>query len=257
MGRPVLSVENGELFGLWEVIGNTPIIKDGHSFVKVRCTYCGNEEYKTTSDLRRRKSLGCKRCMGLRKQLPININDKFGKWTVISKPLPNIRVNTAVYKCLCECGNFSYLSSYELRSGKSTQCKRCGHKQAHEKHSLEYNVGDLTQTKYCKIRKGALARNIEFNISMEYLWNIYLLQNKTCVITGDKLPDINKASLDRLDSTKGYIEKNVQWVTNQANLSKHTMSMSELYNFCEKVLNHANQQPSTSLTTCEGSETNS
>ena len=35
------------------------------------------------------------------------------------------------------------------------------------------------------------------------------------------------------------------------------MSMDELYKFCQKVLNHANQQPSIGLTTNEGSETNS
>lgn len=33
--------------------------------------------------------------------------------------------------------------------------------------------------------------------------------------------------------------------------------MNELYEFCKKVLNHANQQPSIGLTTNEGSETNS
>lgn len=60
-----------------------------------------------------------------------------------------------------------------------------------------------------------------------------------------------------IDSTKGYIEGNVQWVTTQANRCKHILSMSELYEFAQKVLNHANQQPSTPLTKCEGSETNS
>lgn len=35
------------------------------------------------------------------------------------------------------------------------------------------------------------------------------------------------------------------------------MTMEQLYEFCNKVINHANQQPSASLTTCEGSETNS
>ena len=32
--------------------------------------------------------------------------------------------------------------------------------------------------------------------------------------------------------------------------------MEQLYDVCRKVLNHANQQPSTPLTKCEGSETN-
>ena len=64
------------------------------------------------------------------------------------------------------------------------------------------------------------------------------------------------ASIDRIDNSKGYVEGNVQWVTYQANVSKHVMSMNELYEFCKKVLNYANQQPSQPLTKLEGSETN-
>lgn len=43
----------------------------------------------------------------------------------------------------------------------------------------------------------------------------------------------------------------------QRNVKVQLLSMSELYEFAQKVLNHANQQPSTPLTKCEGSETNS
>lgn len=82
-------------------------------------------------------------------------------------------------------------------------------------------------------------------------------QNHICAITGDIISSIDEASLDRIDSSKGYTEDNVQWVTIQANLSKHTMTMEELKLFCRKVLNHANQQPSQPLTKLEGSETNS
>ena len=77
-----------------------------------------------------------------------------------------------------------------------------------------------------------------------------------CAITGKHFDSIDDASLDRIDSTKGYIEGNVQWTTYQANVSKHTMTMDELYQFCKDVLNHANQQPSQPLTKLEGSETN-
>ena len=35
------------------------------------------------------------------------------------------------------------------------------------------------------------------------------------------------------------------------------MSMDQLYEFCRKVLNHANQQPSLDSNILEGSETNS
>jgi len=96
---------------------------------------------------------------------------------------------------------------------------------------------------------------IVVTITPEYLKEIYEKQNHRCAITGDYLPDIRKASVDRIDSTKPYEKGNIQIVTKQANISKHIMTMKQLYEFCKKVLNHANQQPSRPLTKLEGSET--
>lgn len=89
------------------------------------------------------------------------------------------------------------------------------------------------------------------------MWNLFVRQKQICAITGDYIEHLKDASLDRIDSSKGYTKDNVQWVTYQANVSKHIMTMPELYNFCKKVLNHANQQPSIPLKKYEGSETNS
>ena len=118
-------------------------------------------------------------------------------------------------------------------------------------------VGELTLSKFNRIKSKSMIRKIEFNLTIEYLWNLYITQNRKCAITGDELPNILEASLDRIDSYKGYKEGNVQWVTVQANKCKHILSMSELYEFAKKVLDHANQQPSQPLTKLEGSETNS
>ena len=85
---------------------------------------------------------------------------------------------------------------------------------------------------------------------------LFIFQNQICAITGDYISSIEDASLDRIDSSIGYIKNNIQWVTYQANVSKHIMSMNELYNFCTKVLNHANQQGSQPLKKLEPSETN-
>ena len=108
-----------------------------------------------------------------------------------------------------------------------------------------------------KIQRNANSRKIEFSLTSDYLINLWEIQKGLCAITGDPLISIKDASLDRINSSIGYVKGNVQWVTSRANISKHTMSMSELFDFCNKVLNHANQQPSQSLTTLEGSETNS
>ena len=72
------------------------------------------------------------------------------------------------------------------------------------------------------------------------------LLKQLCAITGDFIEHIKDASLDRIDSSLPYTEGNVQWTTIQANRSKHIMSMKELVEFCSKVLNHVNQQPSQS-----------
>ena len=256
MGRPALKVEKNEVFGMFRVINNMPIIKGGHSFVEVECMHCGNRIIKCVSDLKARRSTACKQCLGKRKQIPIKIGGQYGKWTVISGGLYGIRKNSVVYKCQCSCGNTSTLSSYELRSGKSTQCKQCGHKQAMQHNAMQRNAGNLTVSKYSRLKRIAETRKHVFLVEMQYLWHLYLSQNKQCAITGDYIEDINKASLDRIDSSIRYVVGNVQWVTKQANLSKHVMTLKELYDFCKKVLDHANQQPSTPLTKSEGSETN-
>ena len=137
-------------------------------------------------------------------------------------------------------------------------CHTCAGATRKEAFTLKNGrIGELTLSRYSKLQRSANTRNIAFKVSMEYLWNLFESQKHMCAITGDYIEHLKDASLDRIDSTKGYIEGNVQWVTYQANVSKHIMSMEQLYSFCRKVLNHANQQPSTPLTKCEGSETNS
>lgn len=156
------------------------------------------------------------------KKLNCKLGDTFGSWTVIDDNT-FIKSGHTYVKVQCKCGK----------------------------------IGELTLTRFTKLQCSAERRNIEFLVSLEYLSNLYESQNHICAITGRHIDSIDEASLDRIDSSKGYIEGNIQWTTYQANVSKHTMTMEELYQFCKDVLNHANQQPSQPLTKLEGSETNS
>ena len=144
-----------------------------------------------------------------------------------------------------------------LYKDKEFSCKKCSQKlRARRTTFINGRVGDLTLTEHTRLRRSAEKRGYTFEVSIEYLWNLFQEQKQICAITGDYIPNIKEASLDRIDSSKGYIEGNVQWVTYQSNLSKHVMTMGQLYEFCRKVLNHANQQPSQPLTKLKGSETN-
>ena len=218
---------------------------------------CGKEDYRCLSDLNNGRATGCKSCKARERSRGIKIGDTYKSWTVIGGPTTS-SYQSIRWLCQCKCGNQRWIQGNELTNpNRCFECHACAGKTRKEAFTLKNGrVGELTLTRYKKLQKSAEIRGIPFEVSIEYLWNLFELQQHQCAITGDTINHLKDASLDRIDSVKGYIVGNVQWTTIQANLSKHTLSMQQLYDFCKKVLNHANQQPSTGLTTCEGSETN-
>ena len=248
-------VKNGQKFGRWTVIDDTIIIKNTHRYVKCKCE-CGTEKLVQSADLVRGRTKSCKHCVALDRRILIPTGTKLKNWTITGITKIS-KAQNLLYDVKCDCGNHRWMTASEFYNNKkSYMCQKCAGILRGEKIHLEDSYEELYQAKYTKMKKQAEKRHHDFLLTKEYLWNLYIQQNKKCAITGDELPILSKASLDRIDSSKGYIEGNVQWVTKQANLSKHIMSMKELYEFCKKVLNHANQQPSQGLTTLEGSETN-
>ena len=98
------------------------------------------------------------------------------------------------------------------------------------------------------IKRGADLRNIEYSLTTEYLWKLFLEQNKKCKLSGIDIcfpPSGNvehrslmTASLDRIDSSKGYIEGNVQWVHKHINLMKNVFSNEYFIEMCKQVVNN-------------------
>lgn len=244
-----LKCEIGEKFGYWEIIDNNPIIKSGHTYVKVRCR-CGKEDIKCLSDLKNGRTTGCRSCKARERSRKIKIGDKYKHWTVIGGP------KTSAYNCIewlvqCDCKKSTrWIQGNELTNpDKCFECQKCAAKRrGNIQAESNGKIGDLTLTRFTKLKKSAEVRNIYFNLTIQFLWELFEKQKHICAITGDIINSIEDASLDRIDSSKGYTEDNVQWVTYQANISKHVMTMKQLYEFCKKVLNHANQQPSLQLT---------
>lgn len=251
-----LKLKIGDKFGEWAVINTNRFSKNGHVYVQCQCS-CGTIKDVASTALIRGKTSSCKSCAARRKTVKFNIGDKFKHWTVLEGPI--YKNSTAYYKVKCDCGTEAYKLPVELMyKDRDFQCEKCCQKERAFNTTLKNGrVEDLTLTEHTRLRRSAEKRGYVFEVTIEYLWNLFQEQKQMCAITGEYIPTIKEASLDRIDNSKGYVEGNVQWVTYQANVSKHTMSMNELYEFCKKVLNYANQQPSVSLTTDEGSETNS
>jgi len=84
----------------------------------------------------------------------------------------------------------------------------------------------------------------KFNITPQYIWELYLKQNKKCALTGldirfprrgEKADRDGTVSIDRIDNTKGYIRGNIQLVTIRINLMKHVSTQEKFIEMCNRV----------------------
>lgn len=106
--------------------------------------------------------------------------------------------------------------------------------------------GEISSSKWGGYKKSAKERGLSFNIDMEYAWNIFVKQGRKCALSGVTLTFPTRqskqssatASLDRIDSSKGYIEGNVQWVHKDVNFMKRCISNEQFIEFCFNVVKH-------------------
>jgi len=80
-------------------------------------------------------------------------------------------------------------------------------------------------------------RHLELGVTIEDMDGLFTSQLHKCAFTGVELTfDPSTASLDRVDSSKGYVPGNVQWVHKTINIMKSTMSSAELVEWCRRVV---------------------
>lgn len=178
-------------------------------------------------------------------------------WTILESIKKNKRT---YYKVQCNCGYIGERRKDWVDSKRTIMCKSCSAKRTASIYGMPSSfkgIGGVSKTHYSAIKTGAHRRNIDFNVSIEFLWNLYLKQNKQCALTGVDITlvpkiknsnvnwDIINASLDRIDSSKGYEEDNVQWVHKEINRFKNKYNMIDFLTMCSLVVHHVNPDPST------------
>jgi hypothetical protein len=182
----------------------------------------------------------------------------FGKLRILhyvgSKPVGQKK--RRFYLAQCECGVQTEILGDSVRSGL---CKSCGClRKKHGADSPKWTgYGDISGMLWADIsgqaNKGKPGRNtyarrkgIEFSITIEQAWNLFLKQNRRCALSGVELTfgelrgrRISRtASLDRIDSTKGYVMGNIQWIHKTLNLMKQSLSQETFVEFCIQVADH-------------------
>jgi len=100
---------------------------------------------------------------------------------------------------------------------------------------------EISGEQWGKIKRSADKRNLDFLITKEEVWELYLKQNKKCALSG---LDINwggnhhsnrTASIDRIDNNKGYTLDNIQLVHKEINMMRWKLSIEEFKNICNII----------------------
>lgn len=224
-------------------------------YVKCDCE-CGNTRYMSSEGIRKGRliSCGCEVQIRATKAIKelynpnkhnIQIGDIFGKWTVIDLPFLSIEKKDNICLCRCSCADKTekLVDTYSLVTGDSKSCgsPECRNKKGSNHHNWK-GVGEISGTHIAGIKRHARDRNIQYVVSDEYIWQKFLSQNRKCALTGKLLifattwdDYAQTASLDRIDSSKGYIEGNIEWVHKDVNMMKIDYSKEEFIQICNAV----------------------
>lgn len=96
----------------------------------------------------------------------------------------------------------------------------------------------LSRQKYQAVKDGK-----SYDIDLPYAWQIINQQGWKCALSGTPFVAAggytpNQPSLDRIDSSKGYVHGNVQFVTLRINLAKKNMSDADFISMCKQVASY-------------------
>ena len=145
--------------------------------------------------------------------------------------------------CKCDCGKEKRVQAVHLKSGHTQSCGCAWYEFGKTRISWK-GCGDMPSAHFKRILNGAKKRKIPFNINIKYVWDLYLKQNKKCALSGLPLDfsygrnchHKGTASLDRIDSTKGYVKNNVQWVHKDINWMKQDYSNDYFIQMCKLIV---------------------
>lgn len=173
--------------------------------------------------------------------------EKYGKLTVLHEIVrpSGKRYGKTWVRCRCDCGNEKDVAIEKIKYGQVVSCG-CTKKLRGSDHKDWKGCGEIGADFFSTYRRNAKEK--EFTVTIEYIWKLFLKQGRRCAISGleltfDPKGDGRKhkktnrvtASLDRIDSSKGYIEGNVQWVHKHINVMKNEYPQKYFVEMCKLV----------------------
>lgn len=133
-------------------------------------------------------------------------------------------------------------SNFERSEAAKSQCRQCTNTRINKTISRKGSDNaawtgykDVPGKVLSRLKRGAEKRGIDFEISIEDIYNQYVKQNKRCAFTGVPLEFGLDASVDRIDSSSGYWRNNIQIVHKTLNMMKKDLPNDIFIAWCKMV----------------------
>jgi hypothetical protein len=230
------------------------IIQPGTQNSTARCV-CGEDRVMRNWNITNGKPKQCINCYHKEKITTalIPIGTVLNGWVVISDRYEHKESKTGGLKqeVQCKCGYIRFLELSPLKCGRTKKCLMCSSRDRLEVHR------NILPIRYAKrIEYEAKRRGLIHELSLDHLCDKYEEQNGLCALSGLTLymPLINisryekankyvntknfTASLDRIDSSKGYIVGNVQWVHKDVNKMKMDLQEEDFFRIIKEIYEH-------------------
>jgi len=193
----------------------------------MKCPICGTVKYFHPSRLKSIKGEG-----------PFCSHECYSK-SLLGKPSPLKKTK----KVECPyCGKINEKPAYMVERGAKFCNSSCYHNWTRGKPSSNGFKPKPFQKLTSQIKQRAKKKGLEFDLTKVYLKGLFEDQGERCVYTGfeleiitnktrNKINPFNQASLDRINSSKGYVKGNVQFISKPMNFFKGKLPDDNIRSF--------------------------
>lgn len=164
------------------------------------------------------------------------IAKRFNCWTVLSGA--TFGKHPTVW-AKCDCGDIREVARDNILSGKSKKCRKCSGKGGRSNSGWRGHK-DVPQQFFGIAQRSAAARGYEFNLTIEDVQTLWDRSGGKCALSGISIKLDTKhngctASMDRIDSKRGYVMDNIQFVHKDVNLMKNHFQQEYFVEMCKRI----------------------
>ena len=134
--------------------------------------------------------------------------------------------------------SYGRIDHYRAAIKGDWKCKSC----SNHSNNFKGRLGPMPYTWFEMKKKGGLSRGLFWDLEPEDIVQMYNEQQGVCALTGWPIGWAEKGltatvSIDRIDSSEGYVKGNVQLLHKDVNMAKQQYSQEYFIKMCKAIAN--------------------